>query len=244
MIKKTFSIITLAAITLFSQSTFALFSKASAMDLEGYYINPKVGVSASEKTGVTNYTQRSGTNHSLNDNVLGDSIIIGVSAGKYIEDNIRLELEVLKRDDYKYKVYRISNPAFTTHADINSTALFINGFYEFEPLSISSRSFIPYLGGGIGKSQNKMETVYAPPTQTRSGKTIEEFAYKLSAGTLFSIKKNLSLDVAYQYVNLGKFRSGVERYNSGSRQAGDLQKAYNGGKIVSHELTVGLQYKF
>ena len=45
MIKKTFSIITLAAITLFSQSTFALFSKASAMDLDGYYITPKVGVS-------------------------------------------------------------------------------------------------------------------------------------------------------------------------------------------------------
>jgi len=43
MIKKTFSIITLAAITLFSQSTFALFSKASAMDLDGYYITPKVG---------------------------------------------------------------------------------------------------------------------------------------------------------------------------------------------------------
>ena len=51
MIKKTFSIITLAAITLFSQSTFALFSKASAMDLDGYYITPKVGVSVSEKTG-------------------------------------------------------------------------------------------------------------------------------------------------------------------------------------------------
>lgn len=159
------------------------------MDLEGYYITPKVGVSASEKTGVTNFTNNNGNNHLLSDKNLGDSIIIGVSAGKYIKDNIRLELEVLKRDDYKYKVFRLSNPTFKTHADISSTALFINGFYEFEPLSILNKPLVPYLGGGIGGSQNKMGTVYAPGSNHRTSKTIEELAYKLSAGTLFSIKK-------------------------------------------------------
>ena len=51
MIKKTISIITLAAITLFSQTTFAIISIASAKELESFYITPKVGVSASERQG-------------------------------------------------------------------------------------------------------------------------------------------------------------------------------------------------
>ena len=35
------------------------------------------------------------------------------------------------------------------------------------------------------------------------GKTYSEFAYKLSAGTLLSLTDHVSLDVTYQYVNLG-----------------------------------------
>ena len=31
-------------------------------------------------------------------------------------------------------------------------------------------------------------------------KTISQFAYKLSAGTLFSLTEKLSLDINYQYV--------------------------------------------
>lgn len=243
MIKKTFSIITLAAITLFSQSTFALFSKASAMDLDGYYITPKGGVSVSEKTGQTNFTNASGNNRKLHSEDLGDGIIIGVSVGKYIKDNIRLELEVLNRDDYKFDSKRTDDTTKTAKADISSTALFINGFYEFQPSSISNKSFIPYLGGGIGKSKNTMGKITRPNT-TVDGKTIEEFAYKLSAGTLFSLKENLSLDVAYQYVNLGEFNSTLRAYNAEGTRQTDLNKMYNGGEIESNEIIIGLQYKF
>ena len=244
MIKKTFSIITLAAITLFSQSTFALFSKASAMDLEGYYITPKVGYSATEKSGQMSYTQNSGNVRPQRSVKLGTSNPYGVSIGKYVKDNIRFELEAMKRDNYSLVFYRISNPDLTARTDLNSTALFLNSFYEFEPLSISNKSFIPYLGGGIGNSSNKTETLKRRSGQTISGTSIDEFAYKLSAGTLFSLKENLSLDVAYQYINLGEFKSGVEVYNSAGARQGDLQKAYQGGEIESHEIMIGLQYKF
>ena len=47
---------------------------------------------------------------------------------------------------------------------------------------------------------------------TIDGNTINQFAYKLSAGTLVSITEQLSLDVNYQYVNLGAFKSGTEVY--------------------------------
>ena len=214
------------------------------MDLEGYYITPKVGYSATEKSGQMSFTANNGTARPQSDVKLGTSNPYGVSIGKYVKDNIRFELEAMKRDDYNLVAYRISDTSFTARSNLNSTALFLNSFYEFEPLSISNKSFIPYLGGGIGSSSNKLETLNRSSTQTVSGTSMEEFAYKLSAGTLFSLKEKLSLDVAYQYVNLGEFQSGVEVYNAAGARQGDLQKAFHGGEIESHEIMIGLQFKF
>ena len=51
------------------------------------------------------------------------------------------------------------------------------------------------------------------------GNTINQFAYKLSAGTLVSLTEQLSLDVNYQYVNLGAFKGGTEFISNGALQA-------------------------
>ena len=82
-----------------------------------------------------------------------------------------------------------------------------------------------------------------PTGTTFDGNTINQFAYKLSAGTLVSLTEQLSLDVNYQYVNLGAFKGGTETYNNGVFVV-NLQRGINGGDIKSQELMVGLQYKF
>ena len=78
-----------------------------------------------------------------------------------------------------------------------------------------------------------------------SGNTINQFSYKLSAGTLVSLTEHLSFDVNYQYVNLGAFKGGTEFSNNGVLlPALDRQRGINGGDIKTQELMVGLQYKF
>ena len=78
---------------------------------------------------------------------------------------------------------------------------------------------------------------------TTDDNTINQFAYKLSAGTLVSLTEQLSLDVNYQYVNLGAFKGGTEVYNNGAFVT-NLQRGFNGGDIKTQELMVGLQYTF
>ena len=100
----------------------------------------------------------------------------------------------------------------------------------------------------MGISRNKMGTTVGyfngiPDSTTIGGNTINQFAYKLSAGTLVSITEQLSLDVNYQYVNLGAFKSGTEILNDGVF-LNNLQRPFNGGEIKTQELMVGLQYKF
>ena len=168
--------------------------------------------------------------------------------GKYLTDSFRLELEAIKRTGYEFDARDIQDPEFTDKAKMQTEALFINGFYDFQPFTMSNTAITPYLGGGVGISRNKMGTdVFhvngVPNGLTINGDTINQFAYKLAAGTLISLTQQLSLDVNYQYVNLGAFKGGTEVLLNGAF-SNNRQRGFNGGDIKTQELMVGLQYTF
>ena len=220
---------------------------AVAIDLEGYYITAKGGVSKTFNTGTTSLNNPVGALFTLQNEDLGTGSAFGFSVGKYLTDSFRLELEAIKRTGYAYDARYTAFPTFTEEAKIQTEALFINSFYDFQPFSLKSTSITPYLGGGVGISRNKMGTDVrhsnGVPIQAIDGDTISQFAYKLSAGTLVSLTEQLSLDMNYQYVNLGAFKGGTEAYFNGVRRPGnDLERGINGGNIKTQELMVGLQY--
>ena len=222
---------------------------AVAIDLEGYYITAKGGASKTFNTGTTNFND-AGTLITLQNEDLGTGSAFGFSVGKYLTNSFRLELEAIKRTGYEFDARDTDLPRFIDNAKIETHALFVNGFYDFQPFTMSNTAITPYLGGGVGISRNKMGTIVRhnngiPNGVTVDGDTINQFAYKLSAGTLVSITEQLSLDVNYQYVNLGAFKGGTERSVNGVRNpATDYQRGTNGGDIKTQELMVGLQYTF
>ena len=183
---------------------------AVAIDLEGYYITAKGGVSKTFNTGTTSLNNPVGALFTLQNEDLGTGSAFGFSVGKYLTDSFRLELEAIKRTGYAYDARYTAFPTFTEEAKIQTEALFINSFYDFQPFSLKSTSITPYLGGGVGISRNKMGTDVrhsnGVPIQAIDGDTISQFAYKLSAGTLVSLTEQLSLDMNYQYVNLGHLK--------------------------------------
>ena len=224
---------------------FTIPSLSLAMDYDGFYITPKGGISKSMDTGVI-YGADDINKFSIKDNNLGTGHVFGLSIGKYITSNFRLELEASQRDGLKYDSEYSSNSRLKSKADIDTKSIFINGFYDFESFDISSSSVTPYLGGGLGISRNDMGTVTDSTglfSQTTDGKKVSQFAYKLAAGTLVSLSEKLSLDINYQYVDLGKFKSGVNFVNSLGGN-GALIEPFNSGEIKTQELMVGLQYKF
>ena len=229
---------------------FTLPSLSFAVDLGGFYITAKGGISKTSNTGTTHFNLADSTLRTLQNEDLGTGSAFGFSVGKYLTDNFRLELEAIKRTGYEYDA-RVSTAGLTSvteEAKIQTEAVFINGFYDFQPFTMSNTAITPYLGGGVGISRNKMGTdVFhvngVPNGLTVNGDTVNQFAYKLAAGTLISLTQQLSLDVNYQYVNLGAFKGGTERIND-DRTTVRLQRGYNGGEIKTQELMVGLQYKF
>ena len=185
----------------------------------------------------------------IKDNDLGTGYVFGLSVGKYITNNFRVELEASQRGGLEYDTQYASEPNLgtTTKADIKTQSIFINGFYDFESFAIINSSVTPYIGGGIGISRNKMGVVteVTPENEVAylDGNKVSQFSYKLAAGTLINLTKKLSLDINYQYVDLGSFKSGLDYVASGGA-TGNLTEALNGGEIKTQELMVGLQYKF
>jgi len=220
---------------------------AMAIDLDGYYITAKGGASKTFNTGTTSLNTADGTLFTFQNEDLGTGSAFGFSVGKYLTDSFRLELEAIKRTGYDYDASH--NTGFKETAKLQTEALFINGFYDFQPFSIRNTAITPYLGGGVGISRNKMGTTIEvratgiPNGITFDDNTINQFAYKVSAGTLVSLTEHLSLDVNYQYVNLGAFKGGTETLFNGAFFA-NLQRGMNGGDIKTQELMVGLQYTF
>ena len=226
----------LVAALLLTLSTMAI-----AVDLDDFYITAKGGVSKTLDTGTMNYDN--GDVFTLSDDDLGTGSAFGISAGKYITDNFRLELEAIKRTGYEMDTTDSDNNLM--EANITSKSIFINGFYDFQPFSLGNTPITPYLGGGVGISKNKMGATHENrPGNTVDGKTISQFAYKVAAGTLVDLTENVSLDINYQYVNLGNLKSGVGVYNQNGIFQANLPAGINGGEIKTQELMVGLQYTF
>jgi hypothetical protein len=75
---------------------------AVAIDLEGYYITAKGGISKQWIQGTTSFNNNGGTLFTLHDEDLGTGSAFGFSVGKYLTDNFRLELEAIKRTGYEY----------------------------------------------------------------------------------------------------------------------------------------------
>ena len=137
---------------------FTLPSISMAIDLEGYYITAKGGVSKTFNTGETSLNTSTGTLFTQQNEDLGTGSAFGFSVGKYLNDNFRLELEAIKRTGYEFDARDTDLPTITDKAKIQTEALFINGFYDFQPFTMSNTAITPYLGGGVGISKNKMGT--------------------------------------------------------------------------------------
>ena len=141
---------------------FTLPSLAIAIDLEGFYITPKGGVSKSMDTGTISFTNDGDDLIVMQDEDLGTGTVFGLSVGKYVNDNFRLELEALLRTDYEYDAFGaepIAARSVSQKADIDSRSIFINGFYDFQLFTLGNTSITPYLGVVSVYQKIKWETL-------------------------------------------------------------------------------------
>ena len=229
----------------------SLATTAVVADVGDNFVSIKLGTSNSNDAGISTLKDQNNSSGETTDNDLGNSDLLGIGIGKYFSETFRGEISVTQRNGFKYAttLTKVDGAANTTNkykADVESLAIFVNGYFDSQPISVSKTSLTPYLGIGLGMSRNKMGSVDLIQTSDgavfgkASSNTETEFAFKFALGALIELSDSVSMDINYQYVDLGDIKSGIGLTHSSN----DMKAPFNGPEITSNEFNVGLQILF
>ena len=232
-------------------SILSLASTLALGDIGDNFFSIKLGSSNSKNAGITTAISLVDKVAEMTNNDLGSSDILGIGVGKYFSETFRGEINISQRKGFKYATTHTKNDGVpeTEHrykADIESLTFFVSGYVDSQPISLFQTSVTPYFGIGAGVSSNKMGPLDV--TQISDGvslgnlssNTETEFAFKFALGVMMNLADNVSVDLNYQYVDLGDIKSGTNL----SWDSRDFKAPYSGPEITSNEFNVGLQIAF
>jgi opacity protein-like surface antigen len=228
---------------LFLITLLTLSASVFAEDTSKFYTTIQAGLSKTISTGDMPIKDQMGFAGNGKSNDLGSGGVVGIGVGRYFNNNIRGEMSLNYRDGHQLDTTDTINAGFSYKANLKSVSMFLSGYYDFNSINLSGKSLTPYLGGGIGLARNDMDDLDIGLDNSFinsvKGKNVTEFAWKLGAGANLNLTEKCSLDLNYQFVDLGKFKSGTLV----SSTMTDAQKPFE-GNYRTNELTIGLRYKF
>jgi len=208
-------VLALAAITIV---TPMLNSDAVAQD--SYYVKGEVGVTMPQK---------------IAEQKLKKSAIFGIEGGYKMNENFRFGLGLNFANGMKFK-----DDGPQKGAKVSSVILETNAYYDIADFNC----FTPYLTAGVGVARNKKvsgaRNVDGGPNNTTpkgniistttDSKSLKKtgFAWNIGFGGMYNIAPEFGVDLAYRYRDLGKVKI----------------SATDSKKLKSHNVTVGVVYKF
>lgn len=219
----------------------AVAGSAAAGDVQTpFYVKGGLGYGWATDAGIQNRAE-TGTPQiagTLED--VGQSAVYELGAGWQLAPAVRAELSYQYRDGFKLSDKDVGAGACCSYSSkIKSQALFVTGFYDFPAI----QAVTPFVGVGVGVSQNKMDALNYSGSVTGAGAGGKKssVAWQLIAGGSITVQKNLALDVAYRYVDLGKVKTdkGMNVDTLGTYPSDGI-----GGKLRSNELSLSLRQSF
>ena len=230
---------------------FSMTTSGALADVGDNFFSIKLGSSNSKNAGITTAINVIGAVGETTNNDLGSSEVLGIGVGKYFSETFRGEINISQRKGFKYATTHaqtdgVADTEYRYKADIESLTFFVSGYVDSQPISLFQTSVTPYFGIGAGVSSNKMGPLDV--TQISDGvslgnlssNTETEFAFKFALGVMMNLADNVSVDLNYQYVDLGDIKSGTNL----SWDSKDFKAPYSGPEITSNEFNVGLQITF
>lgn len=176
------------------------------------------------------------TSGSLKD--VGNGFLVNGGYGKQFGPTVRGDVTLGYR---AYKLDTSDGSGTKFKSDITSLALMANAYYENDR---ASGVWKPYVGLGLGVAQNKFGDFTAEngsgTTASGPGGTKTGFAWAFMFGFGIPQSKNLTWDIGYRYVDLGKIETASGNLSDG---AGNLIPISGlTGNLRAHELFVGARF--
>jgi len=190
----------------------------------------------------------------MSDHVFGGAIAVGYDFNKRLGVPVRLELEYALFSNAKAKSsdrWREDSGDWERESSTNTIGvqtLFANAYYDFH----NSSAFTPYLGLGLGMafvdmkesgSASRSESgVLESKSWSMGKKSSTNFAWNLGAGVAYAFTDNVSLDLGYRFVGLGK---GKTKKGSFIDDDDNVWRGQNKtSNLYMHQVALGLRFSF
>jgi opacity protein-like surface antigen len=163
---------------------------------------------------------------------MGNSGIFGIEAGYNVNNNFRTSLSMDYAPSFTAKNTE-SSTELGASTKVKSLVTMINLYADIT----NYNGLTPYLTAGLGIARNKSgktTLTYQGDSASNSssdGTTKTNAAFKVGFGAKYAVNSDVDLDIRYQYVDAGKFKT-VSNSNSPE------------GKVRSNQILVGAAYKF
>lgn len=189
----------------------------------------------------TGYSWSSDMGKDLEGTDAGSSGILGIGIGYHINDHIRLDTTLGYRGWYKAEgSTSVIGTSVGGKANISSVVGLVNAYYDIDHYD----RFTPYIGGGIGFSNNRVDntdiTIGGTPAGSISGNTNTSFSWQLSAGTAIEIIPGIAADIGYRYIDMGNVKTGDSAVIGGTPVTGATLR----GSLKASEVQAGLRISF
>ncbi|MBP9792213.1 MAG: porin family protein [Rickettsiales bacterium] len=161
--------------------------------------------------------------------------VYGVGFGYQYNPDFRGDVTVTYRSNFKYSGHNATQDKETQK--IQSTAFMLNAYYDI----LNYQGFTPYVMAGAGSAYNKAGKFTQQGIASVKSASKNQLAWQVGVGAQHEITKSIAADLGYKYVNLGKVTTATEYVSAtGTHGFGNAVT----GKLRSHEVLLGIAYKF
>jgi opacity protein-like surface antigen len=168
----------------------------------------------------------------------------GVGAGYIFNKNVRSDLTLTGRTNYKFS-YDGTNDDGNINANqqISSTTLMLNTYYNV-PVN---DTFSPYVNAGLGVSRISMGDYYATYNDgelvhSSGSNNNYNLAWSIGLGAQVKLTNNLSCDTFFRFIDMGKTKTqSISISNNNSNVGSDSAAPF---LLQSYETGISLIYRF
>jgi opacity protein-like surface antigen len=138
----------------------------------------------------------------------GDSAIFGFGAGAQLRPWFRIDFTASYVPELNFHGVDNAGLGSVSTAKIHSWVGLVNFYFDF-PVRTVVGPLTPYIDFGIGGASNHVDAMRSTFIGgSFAAHTTDSFAASLGAGLGIPLSQNLTLDLAYKFIDLGEVRTG------------------------------------
>jgi len=212
-------------------------------EFDSWYLRGDIGITNQQVDRLSNVLD---ANNSIQNVGIGfdASPLFGIGIGYNFNKWLRLDLTGEYRSKANFHGLQIFNSNFTDEyrASKSEWLFMANGYVDLGTWS----GFTPFVGAGVGVARNTIHSfldVNTPNLGVAFGETESKwnFAWALHAGIAYNVTRNVIIELAYRYVDLGDAMSGDLTTYLGQNNVYNPETFHN---LTSHDVKIGLRFNF